>query len=68
MKGSIYTQSDFARRIGKTRQWVSEKVTKHIATRGHDGTIVFTSLEGNELHVRLIRSEGSLKWLLMLMN
>lgn len=65
---SVYTQADFARRIGKTRQWVNEKIQKHIADRGYEGTIVFLSLDGEELRVRLIRSEGSLKWLLKLLN
>jgi len=68
MTNQVYTQSDFARRIGKTKQWVSDKIKRHVAMLGYEGTIVFYSVQGEELRVRLMRSEGSQKWLLTLLN
>jgi hypothetical protein len=63
MIDKIYTQSDFARHIG-SKQWVSDKIRNHVSKHGHTGTIMFNSVMGDVITVRLVRSSGSLKWLL----
>ncbi len=68
MKNMIYTQSDFARRIGRSKQWVSDKVKRHVSMNGYEGTMHFNSVLGEVIKVRLIRNDSSFKWLLCVLN
>jgi hypothetical protein len=68
---SIYTQSDFSRRIGRSRQWVSNKILRHKKRWGHewkDHTMDFSSVDGKEIIVKLVKSEGSRKWLMSIVS
>lgn len=61
----IYTASDFARRLGVTRQAVSNKLKRHIANHSYTGSLTFKSLiTGQDIKVRFYKAEGSKKWLL----
>lgn len=64
----IYTQSDFARRIGRSKQWVSDKIRSHVSKHGHTGTIMFNSVMGDVVTIRLIRNDGSFKWLVCIVE
>ena len=67
----IYTQSDFSRRIGRSKQWISNKIMRHKKRWGDDWmdkAMEFTSVEGEEIKVRLVKAEGSVKWLLSIVS
>lgn len=59
-----YTQSDFARRVGRSKQWISNKVLRHRKRWGTDKLMEFSSVEGEVVMVKLIRPEGGRKWML----
>jgi hypothetical protein len=60
----ICTRADFARIIGKTRAWVTDKIKRH----GHLGTIEFTSVDGRVYRVRLMRTSGTRKELICIVS
>lgn len=67
----IYTQSDFSRRIGRSKQWISNKIMRHKRRWSDDWmerVMEFTSVEGEEIKVRLVKAEGSVKWLLSIVS
>jgi hypothetical protein len=71
MTNQVYTQSDFARRIGKSRQWVSNKILRHKKRwdqEWRDHAMDFTSVDGKEMIVKLVKSEGSRKWLMNIVS
>lgn len=67
----IYTQSDFSRRIGRSKQWISNKIMRHKRRWSDDWmerVMEFTSVEGEEIKVKLVKAEGSVKWLLSIVS
>ncbi len=65
MRGfNIFTQSDFARRLGKTKQCVSNAIRRHKLRVGANDIMEFESVTGEVIKVKLIKAEGSRKWLI----
>jgi hypothetical protein len=67
----IYTQSDFSRRIGKSKQWISNKIMRHKKRWGDDWmsrSMEFTSVDGETIKVKLVKAEGSVKWLMNIVS
>lgn len=60
----ICTRADFARIIGRSRTWVSDKIKRH----GHLDTIEFISVKGKVYHVKLIRAKGTKKDLICIVS
>jgi hypothetical protein len=61
---TICTRSDFARIIGRTRGWVTNKIKRH----GHMDVMQFCSVEGRIYNVRLIRAIGTKKELICIVS
>lgn len=68
MIDKVYTQSDFARRIGRHKNWVSDKIRRHVARNGYGGTLEFNGIDGKVYVIRLFRNEGALKWLICIVE
>jgi hypothetical protein len=60
----ICTRADFARIIGRTRTWVTDKIKR----QNHQGTIEFTSVDGKVYRIRLIRASGTKKDLICIVS
>lgn len=60
----ICTRADFARIIGRSRTWVSDKIKR----QGHNGTIDFVSVTGKVYKIRLIRASGTKKDLICIVS
>jgi hypothetical protein len=61
---NVYTQSDFARRIGKSKQCICNAIRRHRARVGSNDTLEFESVTGERIRVKLLKAEGSKKWLI----
>lgn len=61
---NVYTQSDFARRLGRTKQCVSNAIRRHIARSPENPYMEFESVTGERIKVRLKKAEGSKKQLI----
>ena len=61
---NVYTQSDFARRLGRTKQCVSNAIRRHIARSPENPYMEFESVVGERIKVRLKKAEGSKKQLI----
>lgn len=61
---NIFTQSDFARRLGKSKQCVSNAIRRHKSRVGANDIMEFESVTGERIKVKLVKAEGSRKWLL----
>lgn len=60
----ICTRADFARIIGRTRAWVTDKIKR----QGHNGTIEFVSVTGRVYVIRVIRAKDTKKDLICIVS
>ena len=61
---NVYTKSDFARRIGRTKQCISNAIRRHIARHPDNPYMEFESVTGERIKVMLKRADGSKKQLI----
>jgi hypothetical protein len=53
---NIYTRTEMARQIGRTKQWVHDKVRRHVRMYPADQLFELTASDGRVMVCRLVKS------------
>lgn len=61
-KVDIYTRTEFSRQIGRTKQWVCDKVRRHLKHYGAEVPFELTASGGDTYVVKLVKSGST--WLI----